>query len=500
MLTPPLILSILAAYFLLLFLFAWLTSKSTSNDTFFVGNRKSPWALVAYGMIGASISGVSLISVPGEVGNQGFAYFQLVLGYPLGYFFIAYILMPVYYRLNLISIYKYLDQRFGTWTYHTGSALFFISQSIGASLRLFLAVTVLQMAFFDAAGIRFEFTILITLLIIWLYTYRAGIKTIVWTDTLQTTFMILAVILSVWYIIQDMGLSPAEAVNQIRESRYSNIFTWDWASRNNFFKQFFSGAFIAIVMTGLDQNMMQKNLTCRNIKEAQKNMVTFSLVLIPVNLLFLSLGALLYLYIQHKGLNFNPADGFSYDAQVGVFRNTDQLYPLLSLKYLQPIAGLFFLIGIVSAAFSSADSAITALTTAFSVDFLKIKENISHRTRNLVHLGISLLIFGIIMIFKSLNDRTVINAVFTIAGYTYGPLLALFVYGLFTRRHLIDKATPMAALLGPMFSYILSLNSSQWLGGYKFGFELLLVNASITFVMLWISSFFTPKEKSATYE
>jgi len=495
MLTPPVVLAILAGYFLLLFVIARLTSKSSSNETFFVGNRKSPWILVAYGMIGASISGVSLISVPGEVGNQGFAYFQLVLGYPLGYFFIAYVLMPVYYKLNLISIYKYLDQRFGFWSYHTGSALFFVSQSIGASLRLFLAVTVLQMAFFDSVGIRFELTVLITLLIIWLYTFKAGIKTIVWTDTLQTTFMILAVIFSVRFIIQEMGLSTAEAVDRIRESPLSNIFTWDWASRNNFFKQFFSGAFIAIVMTGLDQNMMQKNLTCRNIKEAQKNMVTFSLVLIPVNLLFLTLGALLYLYVQYKGLYFSSLDGFYYDAQTGIFRNTDQLYPLLSLKYLHPVAGLLFLVGIISAAFSSADSAITALTTAFCVDFLKISENISRRTRNLVHLGISLLVFSIILIFKSFNDRTVINAVFTIAGYTYGPLLALFVYGLFTRRHLADKATPLIAILGPILSYILSMNSTRCLGGYKFGFELLLVNAFFTFVMLWLSSLFSNKHK-----
>ncbi|MGC8864346.1 MAG: sodium:solute symporter [Bacteroidales bacterium] len=491
-------LAILAGYFLLLLVIARLTSKSTSNETFFIGNRKSSWILVAYGMIGASISGVSLISVPGEVGNQGFAYFQLVLGYPLGYFFIAFVLMPVYYKLNLISIYKYLDQRFGTWTYHTGSALFFISQSIGASLRLFLAVAVLQMAFFEAAGIPFTLTVLITLLVIWLYTYRAGIKTIVWTDTLQTTFMILAVIFAVWHIIREMGLTPAQAVHQVKTSPLSNIFTWDWTSRNNFFKQFLSGAFIAIVMTGLDQNMMQKNLTCRNIQEAQKNMVTFSLVLIPVNLLFLTLGALLYLYIQNMGLIFTPADGFYYDAGAGAYKNTDQLFPLLSLKYLHPIAGVFFLIGIVSAAFSSADSAITALTTAFCVDFMKIKDQISPKTRNWVHMGVSLLIFTIIMIFKELNDRTVINAVFTIAGYTYGPLLAFFVYGLFTRRHLTDRASPLIALVGPLVTYFISQNSEKWFGGYKFGFELLLVNAFITFILLWLTSIpfsnFKPKK------
>ncbi len=498
MLTPPIVLAILASYFLLLFVIARFTSQNTSNETFFIGNRKSPWVWVAYGMIGASISGVSLISVPGEVGNQGFTYFQLVLGYPLGYFFIAYILMPVYYRLNLISIYKYLDQRLGHWSYHTGSMLFFISQSIGASLRLFLAVTVLQMAFFSSAGIPFEATVLITLLVIWLYTYKAGIKTIVWTDTLQTTFMILAVILSVGAIIHEMRLSPLEAVKQIRESPFSNIFTWDWTSKNNFFKQFFSGAFIAIVMTGLDQNMMQKNLTCRNLKEAQKNMVSMSLTLIPVNLLFLSLGALLYLYIQHKGLYFLPGDNFYYDAEAGIFKNTDRLYPLLSLKYLPSIAGLFFLIGIVSAAFSSADSAITALTTSFCIDFLKIKEKISQPTRNLVHLGVSLLVFTIIMIFKSFNDRTVINAVFTIAGYTYGPLLALFTYGLFTRRQLADKFTPFIALLGPILSYFLSMNSSRWLWGYQLGFELLLVNALLTFAMLWFSSLFINKKIKTT--
>ncbi|HPC14691.1 MAG TPA: sodium:solute symporter [Bacteroidales bacterium] len=486
--SPALVFGILAAYFAILMIVAALTSKNTSNATFFIGNHKSPWILVAYGMIGASLSGVSLISVPGEVGNNGFSYFQFVLGYPLGYLFIALILMPIYYRLGLISIYSYLHQRFGNVSYHTGAALFFISQSLGASLRLFLAASVLQMAFFDAFGIPFFVTVIIILALIWAYTYRSGIRTIVWTDTLQTTLMLAAVFFSVIAIGKEMNLDLPGLTRTIAESDYSKIFNWDWRSSQNFFKQFFSGAFICIVMTGLDQNMMQKNLTCPNIKDAQKNMITYSFILIPVNLIFLSLGALLFQYVNSKGLNFQDPSGFYFDKASGIYRNTDQLYPMLALKYFPKIIGISFLLGIVAAALSSADSAITALTTSFCVDFLKIKGEENIATRRWVHLGVSALMLAIIMAFKALNDKTVINAIYTIAGYTYGPLLGLFMFGLFTRRKLKDGVSPYIAILIPTLCYFISSNSVRWLNGYTFGYELLLLNGLLTFFALWIFS------------
>ncbi len=486
--SPVLVFGVLAAYFLLLMAIAAFTSRIASNAAFFSGNRKSPWVLVAYGMIGASISGVTLISVTGEVGNNGFSYFQLVLGYPLGYLFIALVLMPMYYRLGLVSIYTYLMKRFGRVTYHTGSALFFVSQSIGASLRLFLAAAVLQVAFFNAFHIPFGITVLATLMIIWLYTYRSGIKTIVWTDTLQTTFMILAVVLSVYTIAGELSMGLSEIPDRIRESGYARVFNFDWQSKHHFVKQFLSGAFIAIVMTGLDQNMMQKNLTCRNLKDARKNMISFSLVLVPVNLLFLALGAMLYMYIQARGLQFSGPSGFYFDPASGLFRNTDELYPLLALNYFPRIAGIFFLLGIIAAAFSSADSAITALTTSFCVDFLKIDGEQHQKQRFWVHIGVSLMMFGIIMLFRAMNDKTVITAVFTIAGYTYGPLLGLFTFGLFTRRRLRDGISPWIAIAAPVICYILSINSEAWFEGYRFGFELLLVNGLISFILLWLFS------------
>ena len=483
--SPGLVFGVLSGYFALLMVIAALTSKVASNSAFFSGNRKSPWVLVAYGMIGASISGVTLISVTGEVGNHGFSYFQLVLGYPLGYLFIALVLMPIYYRLGLVSIYTYLQERFGRISYHTGATLFFVSQSIGASLRLFLAAAVLQMAFFSSLGIPFGITVLATLLIIWLYTFRSGIRTIVWTDTLQTTFMILAVVLSAYAISTEMGIGLMQIPGEISRSGYARIFNFDWQSGHNFFKQFLSGAFIAIVMTGLDQNMMQKNLTCKTLGDARKNMISFSLILIPVNLLFLALGAMLYMYLDVKGLSFTGPEGFFFDSQSGIFRNTDELYPMLALNYFPKLAGILFLLGIIAAAFSSADSAITALTTSFCIDFLKIRGEEHHKLRTWVHIGISIMVFVIIMIFGALNNKTVISAVFTIAGYTYGPLLGLFAFGLFTKRKLRDRFSPWIALSAPLLSYWISQNSESWFGGYRFGFELLLVNGLISFVMLW---------------
>ena len=321
--SPTLVFTVIAAYFLVLMLISYLTSRKSDTATFFTGNKQSPWYLVAFGMIGASLSGVTFISVPGEVGNSNFFYFQMVIGYLLGYFVIASVLLPIYYKLNLVSIYTYLEQRFGFYSYKTGSVFFLISRVIGASFRLFLVATVLQLAFFDSFGIPFSVTVMVTIMLIWIYTYKAGIKTIVWTDTLQTLFMLLAVIISVYLISKDLDLSFTNLVAEIRNNTNSTIFDWDWKSKTNFFKQFFAGAFIAIVMTGLDQDMMQKNLTCRNLKDAQKNMFWFSITLVPVNFLFLSLGVLLYTYVAKMGISFDTLNGFIFDVEKAKYLQTD---------------------------------------------------------------------------------------------------------------------------------------------------------------------------------
>lgn len=471
--TPSLVLFILAAYFGLLLVIAHFTSKEASNQTFFTADRRSPWYLVAFGMIGASLSGVTFISVPGEVGNSQFAYFQLVLGYILGYSVIATVLMPLYYRLNLVSIYTYLEQRFGFWSYKTGAVFFLISKIVGASFRLFLAAGVLQIAVFNSWNVPFWVTVTITILLIWLYTFRGGIKTIVWTDTLQTTFMILAVVLSILMIKDELGMTFSSMAGVIQESSYSKIFFWDWQTNNNFFKQFFSGAFIAIVMTGLDQDMMQKNLTCRSLKEAQKNMFSFTAVLVVVNFIFLCLGALLFIYAREKG--------------VDIPERTDDLYPLLALNHFSTAVGILFLLGIIAAAYSSADSALTGLTTSFCVDILNIEgqtEDADKRTRMVVHIGFSLVLLVAILIFNSFNDRSVITAVFLAAGYTYGPLLGLYAFGMFTKLEVKDKWVPLVCIISPVLSYWINLNSEALLGGYKFGFEILIVNGMLTFLGL----------------
>ncbi len=481
--TPLLIFGVIAGYFVLLMIISFFTSKGATNVTFFTGNKKSPWFLVAFGMIGASLSGVTFISVPGEVGNSAFSYFQLVLGYLLGYFVIANVLMPLYYKLNLVSIYAYLNKRFGLWSYKTGSLFFILSQTIGASFRLFLVALVLQLGFFDNFGIPFYVTVFTILTLIWVYTYRAGIKTIVWTDTLQTFFMLLAVIISIFIIGKELNLSSSQLIDTISESKFSKIFNWDWQSKHFFFKQFFSGAFIAIVMTGLDQNMMQKNLTCKNLKDAQKNMYWFSGSLIFVNLLFLGLGVLLYIFAAEKGIVL------PLDAETGMFMHTDELFPNLALSHFSITAGIIFLLGITAAAFSSADSALTALTTSFCVDFLGFenKPDINkNRIRFLVHIGFSVLLFLVIVLFKFINDDSVINAVFKVAGYTYGPLLGLYSFGLFTKYKIKDKLVPIVAVLSPVLTFVVSYFSEDFLWGYKFGFELLILNGLITFIGLLI--------------
>ena len=466
----------IAGYFLVLIIISWLTAGKADSKAFFTANKQSPWYLVAFGMIGTSLSGVTFISIPGEVGAKQFAYFQIVLGYMVGYFIIATVLMPLYYRLNLVSIYQYLAQRFGQVAYKTGAAYFLLSRVIGASFRLYLVAGVLQQAFFNQFNIPFGVTVLITIVLIWLYTFRGGMKTIVYTDTLQTLFMLLAVVVTVIAIGNSLGLPLSGLVGAVQDSNYAQVFFWD-GSGQNFFKQFFAGAGIALVMTGLDQDMMQKNLTCRNLKEAQKNVFWFSTTLIVVNLLFLGLGALLYMYATQNG--------------IAIPERTDQLYPLLAIEHFPKIVGIFFLIGIVAAAYSSADSALTALTTSFCVDILGPGTNgqaQSTTTRKVVHLSFSLLLFFVILAFNAVSDDSVISSLFTIAGYTYGPLLGLYAFGLFTNRVVADRFVWAICLASPLLSYFLNSYSEVLLFGYKLGFELLIINGVFTFLGLLLIS------------
>lgn len=478
--TPLLIFLSFLGYTILVFGVTWLTTRKADNASFFNGNKRSPWAVVAYGMIGASLSGVTFMSVPGLVGTGGFKYFGVVIGYLLGYTVIATVLLPLYYRLNLTSIYSYLEKRFGFWSYKTGAFYFLISRTIGASFRMFLVVNVLQIFVFDAWGIPFIATVGIFILLILLYTMKGGIKTIIWTDTLQTTFMLAAVVISLHLICKDLGLSFTGLVDQVANSKYSKLIEFDWHAKDFFVKQFFSGAFIAIVMTGLDQEMMQKNLSCRNLKDAQKNMFSFSFVLIFVNLLFLFLGAALYMYASSKG--------------IALPERTDDLFPIISINHLGPLAGLVFMIGLISAAYPSADGALTSLTTSVSIDFIgldkkdHLTEKQKKRIRYIIHVSFSFLLLAVIVIFRAINDRAVIDKLFTVAGYTYGPLLGLFSFGMFTKRGVQDKWVPLIALSSPVICYLLSANSKVLFSGYTFGFELLILNGFITFMGLLLIS------------
>lgn len=476
--TPKLIFISFIAYTLLLFVVSWLTSKKANNKTFFIGNKQSPWFVVAYGMVGASLSGVTFISVPGWVGDTQFSYMIVVFGYLVGYFVIAQVLLPLYYKLNLTSIYSYLESRFGYWSYKTGAFYFLLSRVIGASFRMFLIVNVLQLFVFDAWGIPFGVTIALFILLIWLYTFKGGIRTIVYTDTLQTTFMLFSVGISIYLIADGLNFSLSSLISAVSDSEYSKMVFTEWQDKRFVIKQFLSGAFIAIVMTGLDQDMMQKNLSCRNLKDARKNIITLSWILVPVNLLFLFLGASLYLYATQKGIQIPEL--------------TDDLFPTIAIQHLGIFAGLVFIIGLIAAAYSSADSALTALTTSFSVDFLNIEkktgltEKQRIRIRTYVHIGISLLVLVVIILFRAINDQAVIAKLFTIAGYTYGPLLGLYAFGMFTKYEVKDKWVPLIAILSPLLCYVLSIYSESLFNGYKFGFELLIVNGLFTFFGLYL--------------
>lgn len=477
--SPLLILGLFLTYTVVLFAVTWFTARKADNQSFFIGNKVSPWFVVAYGMIGASLSGVTFMSVPGWVRDTQFSYMMVVIGYLFGYFVIALVLLPLYYRLRLTSIYSYLGQRFGYWSYKTGAGFFILSRTLGASLRMFLVINVLQIFVFNAWGVPFWVNVFIFILLIILYTLKGGIRTIIWTDTLQTTFMLLAVILSVIYISKNLQVPLPKLFSTISDSTVSKIIITDWHHPRFFIKQFLSGMFITIVMTGLDQEMMQKNLSCRNIKEAQKNMFTFSFILVAVNFLFLILGALLLLFMRAKGVEI---------------ATSDDIFPTIAIRYLGPVAGVVFLIGLISAAFPSADGALTSLTTCVSIDFLGLEskqgvtEQQKTRIRYAVHLTIAFVFFICVLIFSSLNDKAVIDKLFTIAGYTYGPLLGLYSFGLFTKRAVNDKLTPVIAIFSPLACYFLSRYSVELLNGYKFGFELLLLNGFITFTGLYIFS------------
>jgi SSS family solute:Na+ symporter len=477
--TPFEVIGILVAYFGILLIISFFTSRGAGNEAFFLGNKKSPWFLVAFGMIGASISGVTFISVPGWVGNTQFSYLQMVLGYVLGYAVVAGILLPLYYRLNLTSIYSYLEQRFGSVSYKTGASFFLVSRLVGASIRLYLVSSVLQLLVFGAWGVPFFVTVTITISLIWLYTHKGGIRTIVYTDTFQTFFMLVAVILTIVIIAHELNLNFSQMLSVVKESPLSRIWFFDNPhEKTYFFKQFLSGVFITIVMTGLDQDSMQKNLSCRNLKEAKKNMYWYGASFLPVNLLFLTLGVLLYIYAASKG--------------IAIPNRTDELYPLLATQgQLPKIVSILFVLGLIAAAYSSADSALTALTTSFSIDILNLQnreytEKKQVQMRKIVHIGISILMGVIIMIFAKWNNNNVISTLLQIAGYTYGPLLGMYTFGLFTNYKIRDRLVWIVAILSPLVCILLNLFSQKIFFGYQIGFELLIINGLITFFGLFL--------------
>src|SRR5690554_3691797 len=471
---PLHILLLIVGYFLILILISFLTNRGGGNADFFKAGKQSPWYLVAFGMIGASLSGVTFISVPGWVEASKFSYFQVVLGYIVGYAVIGTILLPLYYRMNLTSIYTYLEDRFGNASYKTGASFFLLSRVVGASFRLYLIAVVLQTLIFDEMNIPFWVTVTITILLIWLYTFKSGIKTIVWTDTFQTLFMLIAVGVTVYYVSTDLGIAGSDFFSFVANHEMAQIFFFDdWRSSDFFPKQFISGAFIAIVMTGLDQDMMQKNLTCRNLKEAQKNMFWFTIVLTIVTFFFLVLGLLLTVYAQQHGID---AHG-------------DKLYPTLSYQNEFGIGvAVLFILGLIAAVYSSADSALTALTTSFCIDILDIEKKYDEKkqvkVRKIVHVGVSLLLILVIIIFKYVvADESVIAKLFVFAGYTYGPLLGLYTCGLFTKWQVKDKWVPVVAILTPIIGYFITELSLAYIN-FEFGFFILILNGLLTLIGL----------------
>ncbi len=484
-LSPQLILGIIVAYFLMLIGISYITSRGSSdNHSFFMAKRQSPWYLIAIGMIGTSISGITFISVPGWVEARSMSYMQTVFGFLLGYVVIAFVLMPMYYKLNLISIYTYLDQRFGKNSYKTGSAFFLLSRTIGSGFRLYLAALVLHQFVTSPFGIPFWVTVAVTIGLIWSYTFKGGVKTIIWTDLIQTLCLLVTLVMTISMLGDKLGLTFSGIVDTVWSSPKSQILFFDngWSDAKNFFKQFLSGASICIVMSGLDQDIMQKNLTVKTLKGAQINMLSYGALLGFINFLFLSLGILLFVYAKQNNIAIPSVNGTP---------RTDLLFPTIALQHSTVTIGVLFFLGILASTYASADSALTSLTTAFCIDFLGFdkKENkSSERTRTLVHLGFSVLLFFIIIIFYAINDSSVIEAIYKAASFTYGPLLGLFAFGFLTKRSINDKLAPYICCASPIITYIINNNSQAWFNGYKFDFELLILNGLLTFVGLWTIS------------
>ena len=480
MITPSFILALILGYFALLVVISFVTGKEDTNADFFTANRTSPWYIVAFGMVGASLSGVTFISVPGWIEASKFSYFQVVLGYGFGYFVVAYVLLPVYYRNKVTSIYEYLNSRFGPNSHQAGALFFFISRVLGASFRLFLVAIVMQQFIFDAWNVPFEVTVILSVLLIWVYTQKGGIKTIVWTDTLQTTLMILAVFLSIAYINHALGWSFFDFLNSQELTQYNKVFVTDsFLSRSHFLKSFIGGAFITICMTGLDQDMMQKNLSCKNLGDAQKNMIVFSVVLVIVTGLFMLLGALLFIYAKKEGIAIPLMDGQA---------KTDLLFPEIALNGNLGIGvAITFILGLIAAAYSSADSALTSLTTSFCVDFLRLEEkevSQQKKIRKQVHVAMSVLLILVVIAFKYILDRNVIDGLLTVAGYTYGPLLGLFAFGIFTSYQIKDRWVWPVVMIAVIITSMLGSIDASSIGEYQIGYELLPLNGLFTFIGL----------------
>ncbi|CAN5545815.1 sodium:solute symporter [soil metagenome] len=472
--SATLIISIIVLYFLVLLWISWYTARNTNNDGFFAGNKSSPWYIVAFGMIGTSLSGVTFVSVPGTIEAQGFTYLVVVMGYFFGYLVVAFMLLPLYYKLSLTSIYDYLLHRFGIKSYKTGALIFLVSRTVGATARLYLVIRVMQFFVLDDIGIPFALTATSILVLILAYTFKGGVKTIVWTDTLQTTFMLGGLVVCVIYVLNQLNIDFGTAWSQMSAKGYSKLLVTDPLSPSFFMKQIIGGAFIAITMTGLDQEMMQKNISVKTLKDSQKNIVVLSLILILVNFLFLFLGGTLYLYAQAKGLDLKG----------------DDLFPSLALKHFPPVMGLVFIIALISALFPSADGAITALTASFCLDIIGIQRNEKFseddrlRIRRIVHLSFAGLFLLSVMIFHWIDNRSIIDLILKLAGYTYGPLLGLFAYGVFTKSKLQESYVPIVCILSPFITWYIAEQAMQWFGGFKFGYELLLVNGLITYLGL----------------
>jgi Na+/proline symporter len=495
--SPILLFTIVISYFALLLLVAWITGRNSTNDSFFIGNKNSNWMLVAFGMIGTSLSGVTFVSVPGGVATNNFFYFQIVLGYLIGYMVIAFVLIPLYYKLNLTSIYTYLEKRFGINAHKAGAFFFILSRLVGATARLYLVISILQIFIFDKLGIPFELTTLVILALIILYTFEGGVKTIIYTDTLQTTGMLLGLVVCMIVIVKAMGLDFSGALTQMNEKGYTKVFNTDIMSGSHFLKQIIGGAFIAIAMTGLDQEMMQKNISVKTIRDSQKNIISFSVVLVIVNLLFLFLGGILYLYASSNGIQVAP----------------DDLFPTIALSdTFSGVIGIIFILALISALFPSVDGAITSITSCYCIDILDMKrkegtEKQKRNTRLKVHFSVAILFFIMVLIFKGINDKLIIDFILKFASITYGPLLGLFSFGILTNRKLNDKLIWYVCIIAPLIVLAIDVTCSpDWyekklhmslglvhlseslFSGYKIGNELILINGLFTFLGLYFIS------------